>query len=146
MATDAEVVLEALRASLAASAPAGVEFVRNAALRQRIPAAGLAILRDGDPGEPDYTLSPLTWHWEHRAVLDLIVDGAEGGQRDARFDALRAWVGGTLAADRTLGGAVEWVEAEPPAVEDIQSEDGSAAVKAGTVGVVLHYSTSGEMS
>lgn len=145
MATDAETVLAALHAALAASAPAGVTVLRNPGVRQRVPAAGLAVLRDGDPGEPEVIMSPLTFSWRHRAALDLMVEGAEGGQRDARFEALRAWVGATIAGDRGLGGLCDWIEVDAPEPIEIEAEQGAAPVKAGVVGIVLHYDTSREI-
>ncbi|MEF2549226.1 hypothetical protein VQ045_18905 [Aurantimonas sp. E1-2-R+4] len=40
---------------------------RGDVLPERVPAAGLLILRDGEPGEPEVTLSPLRDHYQHRA-------------------------------------------------------------------------------
>ena len=37
---------------------AGGTVKRNEALPSSVPAGGLVILRDGDPGEPDVTLNP----------------------------------------------------------------------------------------
>ena len=48
-----EQVLAALLAALGSATPAGATLLRNAVLPERIPTAGLMILRDGDPGEPD---------------------------------------------------------------------------------------------
>ncbi len=54
-------------------------------LPERVPADGLLILRDGEPGEPEMTLSPLRYHYQHRAEIEAVVQGAD---RDAAFDAL----------------------------------------------------------
>ena len=35
-----------------------------------MPSAGLLILRDGDPGDPEVTLSPLRHHSQHRAKIE----------------------------------------------------------------------------
>jgi transposase len=70
-----------------------------------VPAEGLLILRDGEPGEPEVTLSPLAYHYQHPAEIEAVVQGAD---RVAAFDTLIASIGAALAADRTLG--------EPPRV------------------------------
>jgi len=64
-----------------------------------VPADGLLILRDGEPGEPEVTLSPLAYHYQHRVEIEAVVQGAD---RDAAFDALNAGIGASLTADRTL--------------------------------------------
>ena len=134
-----EQVLAALLAALGAAMPAGVTLLRNAVLPERVPAAGLLILRDGDPGEPAVMLSPLRYHYQHRAEVEAVVQSATG--RDAAFDVLAAGVGAALAADRTLGGLCDWVEAEAPRPVDL-AVDGAATLKAAVIAIVLHYSTS----
>ena len=84
-------------------------------LPERVPADGLLILRDGEPGEPEVTLSPLRYHYQHRAEIEAVVQGAD---RDAAFDTLTASIGAAIAADRTLGGHCDWVEAEAPRAVD----------------------------
>jgi hypothetical protein len=131
-----EQVLGALFAAFGAAMPAGVTVLRNAALPERVPDAGLLILRDGDPGESAVTLSPLRYHYQHRAEVEAVVQSAT--DRDATFDILAAAVGATLAADRTLGGLCDWVEAEAPRPVDL-AIDGAATLKAAVITIVLHY-------
>lgn len=131
--TRREAVLSALFEGLT-ELPALVR--RNEVLPERIPPEGLLILRDGDPGEPEVTLSPLTYHFEHRAELEAILQGTD---RDMRFDALCQGIAALLAADRTLGGHCDWVEAEAPRPVDLPV-DGAAPLKAAVIPVVLHYS------
>jgi hypothetical protein len=64
--TPRETILVALHARLSAL-PATA--LRGDVLPERVPAAGLLILRDGEPGEPEVTLSPLRYHYQHRAEL-----------------------------------------------------------------------------
>lgn len=116
----------------------GPTVLRNAALPERMPASGLVILRDGEPGQPEVTLSPLTWHYQHRAEIEVIVQGADAAARDAAFDALVAALGSALAADRTLGGLCDWVEAQAPGPVDLPIE-GAAGLKAAVVPIILHY-------
>lgn len=110
--------------------------LRGDVLPERVPAVGLLILRDGEPGDPDVTLSPLRYHYQHRAEIEAVVQGAA---RDAAFDALCASIGAALAADRTLGGLCDWVEAEAPRPVDLPIE-GAASLKAAVIPVILHYS------
>ena len=49
----------------------GAEVARVNGLPARVPEAGIALLRDGDPGVPEVTLSPLTYHYAHRAEVDI---------------------------------------------------------------------------
>lgn len=133
-----EQVLGALFDVLGSALPAGVSLLRNAVLPERIAVAGLLILRDGDPGEPAVTLSPIRYHYQHRAELEAMVQSAT--DRDAAFDALAAGVGAALAADHTLGGLCDWVEAEAPHPVDL-AVDGAAALKAAVITIVLHYAS-----
>jgi hypothetical protein len=131
-----ETILAALHTRLQTLA---APVLRGEVLPERIPANGLIILRDGKPGEPEVTLSPLTCFYEHRAELEVVIQAGTG--RDALFDALTADIGTALAADRTLGGLCDWVEAEAPEPVDLPIE-GAAALKAAVITVVLHYATS----
>ena len=135
MPTTRETILAALHMRLSAL-PATT--LRGDALPERVPTAGLLILRDGEPGEPEVTLSPLRYHYQHRAEIEVVVQGVA---RDAAFDALCASVGATIDADRTLGGLCDWVEAEAPRSVDLPV-DGAAALKAAVITIILHYSTS----
>jgi hypothetical protein len=134
--TTRETILSALH-TLLQTQPAPV--LRGEVLPERVPEAGLLILRDGDPGEPSVTLSPLRYHYQHHAEVEAVVQTGTG--RDAAFDLLTARVGTIFAADRTLGGLCDWVEAEAPRPVDL-AIDGAATVKAAVIAIVLHYSAS----
>jgi hypothetical protein len=135
-----EQVLGALLAALGNTMPAGATLLRNAVLPERIPAAGLMILRDGDPGEPAFLFSPPRWYYEHRAEIDVLVAGPTPATRDAAFDLLLQTIGQALAADRTLGGLVDFALGEAPKPLDMAVE-GAEGLKAATIGVVLPYDT-----
>jgi hypothetical protein len=115
-----------------------VPVLRGEVLPERVPAAGLMILRDGNPGEPGVTLSPLTWHYQHRAELEVVMQANAG--RDAAFDHLITQIGAAISANRTLLGLCDWVEAEAPESIDLPVE-GASSLKAAIIPVVLHYST-----
>ena len=134
MPTPRETILAALHQRLSAL-PATT--LRGEVLPERVPTAGLLILRDGEPGEPEVTLSPLAYHYQHRADFEAVVQGAD---RNASFDTLCASIGAAIAADRTLGGLCDWIEAEAPRPIDLPVE-GATSLKAAVIPVVLHYTT-----
>ena len=135
MPTSRETILTALHARLQTLV---ATVLRDEVMPERIPPAGLIILRDGQPGEPEVTLSPLRYHYLHRAELEVIVQTP--GNRATAFDTLIAAIGTVLATDRTLGGLCDWVEAEAPASVDLPVE-GASSLKAAVITFVLHYST-----
>lgn len=135
MANIRETVLASLHVRLQSLA---APVLRGDVLPERIPATGLIILRDGKPGEPEVTLSPLTYFYEHRAELEVVIQA--GSNRDTLFDDLTANIGAVIAADRTLGGLCDWVEAEAPEPVDLPIE-GAASLKAAVITVVLHYAS-----
>ncbi|MEO6300950.1 MAG: acyl-CoA transferase [Paracoccaceae bacterium] len=135
MPSTRETILAALHTRLQTLA---TPVLRGDVLPERIPATGLIILRDGKPGEPEVTLSPLTYFYEHRAELEVVIQAGNG--RDVLFDALVGSIGTVLCADRTLGGLCDWIEAEAPEPVDLPIE-GAASLKAAIIPVVLHYMT-----
>ena len=134
MRTTRETILAALHARLSAL-PATA--LRGEVLPERVPAEGLLILRDGEPGEPEVTLSPLAYHYQHRVEIEAVVQVAN---RDAAFDTLSTSIGAALTSARTLGGLCDWIEAEAPRPVDLAVE-GAAGLKAAVIPVVLHYTT-----
>jgi len=137
MPSPRETILAALHARLSMMSASAL---RGEVLPERVPAAGLLILRDGDPGEPEVTLSPVRYHYQHRAEVEAIVQAGTAAERDGALDALLAAVGTAIAADRTLGGLCDWIEASAPSPVDLPVE-GAAALKAAIVPVTLIYST-----
>ena len=140
MPTTRETTLVALHTRLQ---PLAALVLRDEVLPERIPTSGLIILRDGQPGEPEVTLSPLRYHYQHRAELEVVVQAGTG--RASAFDSLIAAIGAALEADRTLGGFCDWIEPEAPAPADLPVE-GAAALKAAVITVVLHYTTTGPLA
>lgn len=134
--TRREQALTALHALLANALPAPV--LRNEVVPEKIPAEGLCVLRDGDPGEPEVTLSPASYLYEHRAELDVVVAHGDSAVRDARFDDLLAAIGAAIASDRTLGGLCDFLEAEAPATADIEAA-GALPGRWADIAIVAHY-------
>jgi len=53
----AERLLASLHILLSGAMPPGAKVLRNAILPEKVPAAGVVILRDGDPGPPEVWLN-----------------------------------------------------------------------------------------
>ena len=119
----------------------GPTVKRNEEVPHKIPADGLLILHDGDAGEPDVTLSPTRYEYEHRAELDAVVQKGTASARNTAFDALMALISTAINADTTLGGAVDLVRYEAPEMEQLGDLEGADDLKAATVPIILYYST-----
>jgi hypothetical protein len=138
-ASKAEQVLEALRAVLETVPDALVE--RNSVLPEKIPAGGLIILRDGDPGEPEQALGGFgNAYYEHAVEIEVYVEEGDAAVRDAAFDALMQQIGAALEADPTLGGlAFGLTYGRPePSIEPIA---GAPAIKSAMLSVTIDYET-----
>ena len=85
----------------------GATVQRETVVPEAVPPGGLIILRDGAPGEPETTLSPLTYHYEHAARLEVMVQGAGAGPRAVQLDCLLVALGHALAALGRHGEAAE---------------------------------------
>lgn len=133
-ASDVEAILSALHTAISDGLTPAV--LRNEVIPQTVPVAGLVILRDGEPGEPEITLSPLTYHYEHLVEAEIYVSGTAG--RDAAFDAIKQELGVVLAGDRTLGGLCDWIEGQAPRSDDLPVQ-GGATIKASVVPILLAY-------
>jgi hypothetical protein len=138
MPTTRETILQALLAAL--QTMPGATVLREEVLPERLPTGGLVILRDGDPGTPEVTMSPLAYHYEHRAELEVIVQGKTSAARATTFDTLVQAIGAALVTDRALGGLCDWTEAQAPQPVDLPVE-GATALKAAIIPVILHYTT-----
>ena len=123
----------------------GANVKRNAALPERVSDQAMAILRDGEMGEPEVSLSPLTYHWQHQVAIELFVADPDASARDARMDDLLVELATLIEADRTLGGVIEYAEIGPPKFDEL-APDGTSGIKACLLPVVLHYGSSGPLS
>ena len=123
----------------------GTTVKRNAALPERIADHAMAILRDGEMGEPEVSLSPLTYHWQHQVAIELFVADPDASTRDARMDGLLTELATLIEADRTLAAVVEYAEIGQPKFDELAPE-GTSGIKACLLPVVLHYSSAGPLS
>src|SRR5579885_3905926 len=134
-----EDVLDAIKTLIAGALP-NAEVKRNLAKPERIPPGGLVIVRDGDPGEPEVLLSPLTYLYTHRIALEIAARESGSQSREQALDAMLAAVGAAVAADRTLGGLCELLEAEAPATADVEAS-GTQAVRWADAAILASYAT-----
>ena len=123
----------------------GATVKRNAALPERIADHAMAILRDGEMGEPEVSLSPLTYHWQHQVVIELFVAEPDASAQDTRMDGLLMELAALIEVDRTLGGVIEFAEIGPPKFDEL-APDGTGGIKACLLPVVLHYSSSSPLN
>ncbi len=123
----------------------GLSVLRNEPLPTKVPADGLIILRDGDPGEPEVTLSPTRYHYQHRAEIEALVQHGDPAQRDTALDALLETLAQALDGQTSLGGLVDYLHIETP---DFLSEtvEGAPTIKAAVVPIILEYSTSNPLN
>ena len=140
MTSRREQVLGAIH-DLVVSALPGAEVRRNLAKPERVPSGGLGILRDGDPGEPEVTLSPLTYIFTHRIPIEVAAYETANEAREHALDNMLTAIGTAVASNRTLGGLCDFVEAEAPATEDIEAA-GARAVRWADAVIVATYGTS----
>jgi hypothetical protein len=140
----AEQVLGAMKAALEAIQGAVVE--RNSVLPEKVPAGGLIILRDGDPGEPEQALGGFgNAYYEHAAEIEVYLEEGDAAARDTAFDDLLQHIGAAFEADPTLGGlAFGMTYGRPePAIEAVP---GAPAIKSGTLTVTVDYETAAPLA
>ena len=143
-ASKAEQVLDALKALLETVPDAVVQ--RNSVLPEKVPAGGLIILRDGDPGEPEQALGGFgNAYYQHAVEIEVYLEEADAAVRDAAFDALLGQIGVALEADTTLGGlafGLTYGRPEP----SVEAVAGARAIKSATLTVTVDYETDAPLS
>ena len=118
----------------------GPKVLRNEVLPEKVPPEGLLILRDGDPGDPEIMLSPLSYYWERRAEIEVIVTAADQAGRDQKLDDLILQIGQAVAVDRTLDGTCDYAAAFAPQTGDIVV-DGMQPFRTAIVPIDLIYTS-----
>lgn len=136
MASRREGILAALFATLDTALAANVR--RNEVLPERVPAEGLVILRDGEPGEPDVTLNPRTEFYAHRVEIEAYVPRDTVGGGEAALDTLLAAIGSALRIDPSLGGLAENLTPSAPETAALAVE-GAAPILTARLIVTVEY-------
>ncbi len=115
-----EQVLDAVKALVAAALP-DADVKRNLAKAERLPPGGLIIVRDGDAGEPEVMLSPLTYIYTHRIPIEVAACETSSKTREQVLDEMLGAIGTAVTGDRTLGGLCDFIETEAPATDDVET-------------------------
>src|SRR5581483_9062187 len=115
-----EDVLDAIKALIVGALP-NAEVKRNLDKPERIPPGSLVIIRDGDPGESEVLLSPLTYVYEHRVPVEIAAFASATLSREQALDQMLVAIGTAVIADRTLGGLCDFIEAEAPVSDDVET-------------------------
>jgi hypothetical protein len=144
LASKAEQVLDALKALLETVSDAVVE--RNSVLPEKVPGGGLAILRDGDPGESEQALGGFgNVYYQHAVEIEVYLEEGDAAARDAAFDALLQQIGAALEADPTLAGlafGMTYGRPEP----SIEAVAGAPTIKTATLTVTVDYESDAPLS
>lgn len=134
---------------LVAGALPGVEVLGlngDDAVPDRVTSRGRAVLRAGDPGKPDIEFSPLTYNYAHLMKVELTalpIDASDTAPALTAIEALDAMLdslGDAIAADRFLGGLVDFLDAASPSTED-EIVDGAVVARIADVDLTALYST-----
>lgn len=139
MASKREQVIAAVHALVVAALPLA-EVKRNLDKPERIPSGGLVSVRDGDPGEPEVLLSPLSYTYSHRIVLELAVYASDPLTREQALDAMLSSIGAAVMANRTLGGLCIFLDTEAPSSDDLETA-GAASARWAEAAIVATYTT-----
>ncbi|KQN33617.1 hypothetical protein [Sphingomonas sp. Leaf38] len=111
-----------------------------------IPAAGMVIVRTGDPGEPEYTFSPLTYFYDHRIPIEVSTTGSPGISSEQALDEMLVAIGEGIALDRTLGGLCDWLDTSSAGTEDIYTEGGGQPPRGAELMIIASYSTTNPLA
>ncbi|MEZ0252617.1 MAG: hypothetical protein ACAH20_16920 [Methylobacteriaceae bacterium] len=142
MASTRERVIQAVAALVKSALPKASHY-RNEEKERAITAGGYVNVDDGDPGEPEVTLNPTTWIYEHQIPVEVAANGdrsARGATAEANLDAMLQAIGLAVAADRTLGGLCDYLMVQAAQTEGVTSE-GAAVSRYALVNIVAVYGT-----
>jgi hypothetical protein len=134
-----EEVLDAIKTLIAGALP-NAEVKRNLDKPERIPPGGLVIIRDGDPGEPEVLLSPLTYVYEHRVPIELAAFASASLTREQAIDQMLSAIGTAAMAERTLGGLCDFIETEAPTSDDLETA-GAMSGRWADAAIIVSYAT-----
>ena len=113
---------------------------RNEEKPQTIPTGGQVNVEDGDPGEPEVTLNPTTWIYEHELPVEVAANATRTVSAEARLDTMLQALGTAVATDRTLGGLCDYLQVSAASTEPLTAE-GAAVSRLAVVGITAVYGT-----
>ncbi|GIK80956.1 MAG: hypothetical protein BroJett024_20610 [Alphaproteobacteria bacterium] len=139
MSSKREQVLDAIKSLLSSALP-NAEVRRNLAKPERIPPGGLVVIRDGDPGEPEVMLSPLVYVYSHRIPIELAAYETSSQSPEQVLDEMLGAIGVAVSGDRTLGGLCDFIEAQAPSTDDVETA-GARSGRWADAAIVAVYGT-----
>ncbi len=127
-------LVDAIKEGLASR---GTAVFRGTDLPELIPAGGAIKVEEGD-AQTETILSPLTYAVTQGVTLTVAVAAGDEADRDPAMDDLLTALSDVLTTDRTLGGAVDWLEVGTP---EFAVYEGDGAVKDATLSLALEFDT-----
>ncbi|WP_146592205.1 hypothetical protein [Puniceibacterium confluentis] len=131
----------AIAALLSALSGHAATVIRESDLPVDCPDAGLVNVVPEDPEDVGQHLGTGTREWERPVDLETVVRGPDAATRDAALDAALVSLAALLLADRTLGGAVDWIEVGAPQENEAVPMMGAETLKGAVLPVTLFYET-----
>lgn len=140
-------VLQAVCALVAGALPSSdvLGIDNDVTAPTRLGTGGRAVIRSGDPGEPEMTLGILSYSYSHRIPIELTAAATETLSREEALDAMAEAIGTAIDADRTLGGLADWLEIEAMTSDDLSVGD-AQALKGGDLAIIADYTTSNPLN
>ncbi|WP_026190806.1 hypothetical protein [Methylobacterium sp. WSM2598] len=139
MPSTRERVIQGVVDLLKAALPQAAHY-RNEVKQQAIPAGGFVNVDDGDPGDPEVTLNPTTYIYEHEIPVEVAVNKSRTATAEARLDTMLQAIGAAVAADRTLGGRCDYLMVSAAATEPLTAE-GAPVSRSALIGITAVYGT-----
>lgn len=143
MASRCEEVVQAVTALSGQALPDAL-VERDAPWPKKAQPGGQVIVRNGDPGDPEITLSPLAYTYSHGVEIEVFGPAADD-DRHAALDAMLIALGEAVEADRTLGGLCEWLEPSAAEPDDVMVDHGQP-LRAARLTVLAVYTTSNPLT
>ncbi|MFE1601631.1 hypothetical protein [Methylobacterium sp. ID0610] len=139
MPSTRERVIQAVADLLKAALPKADHF-RNEVKPQTISTGGFVNVDDGDPGEPEVTLNPPIYIYEHQIPVDVAANKTRTVSAEARLDTMLQAIGAAVAADRTLGGLCDYLMVSAATTEPLTAE-GAEVSRSALIGITAVYGT-----
>ena len=137
MPSKREQVITAVAALVKAALPQASHY-RNEVKQQAIPAGGFVNVDDGDPGDPEVTLNPATWIYEHEIPVEVAANGTKAVAAETALDTMLQAIGTAVAADRTLGGLCDYLMVTAATTEPLTTS-GAPVSRSGLIAIVAVY-------
>lgn len=144
MASKREQVIDAVVALVQAAFPA-LTVLRNSSKPEEIGPAGFVSVFDGDPGDPEVTLSPVTYIFDHRIPIQVASQAGSIEDAESALDDMLVQLGHAIDGDRTLGGLCDYIRFEAPASVPVEAT-GAETERSAETAIIATYGTSNPLT